>query len=369
MKIALIAPPWINVPPPKYGGVEVVVATLADGLHALGHDVHLFAAPPSSSSATVRHVMDKNSMHLMGERAVVAEHAARVMRMIDDESRPFDVIHDHSGFMVVAMADRLAVPVVHTMHGQLGPAPARFYEHIDTARLVAISHSQLKCAAGTCSRSDPASHGEARQIAANVIGNGLNPSEWPGLEKRKRGHDSFALWIGRLQPMKGAHLAIEAARRARMRLVLAGPVPRASRAYFVNEIEPHIDGDWVKYVGEVGAVGKRKLYSASNALLMPIRWCEPFGLVMIEAGMSGIPVVAFKEGAAPEIVRHGQNGYLVDSVEEMSDSLASYRDIDPLLCRHLTVERFSSDGMIAGYQKEYESAIASVGQTGRGDSV
>ena len=166
------------------------------------------------------------------------------------------------------------------------------------------------------------------------------------------------LWIGRMDPVKGAHRAIEAARRAGRTLVLAAPVQAGQEQYFREQVEPHVDGRRVRYVGEIGGRAKRQLYANAAALLMPIRWREPFGMVMIEALACGTPVIAFPEGAAAEIVIDGENGMLVADEAEMARAIRAVSSIDPLRCRSSVAERYDISVTVTGYEHVYRAAIA-----------
>ena len=308
LRIAVLAPPWIPVPPPGYGGIEAVVELLCEALVAQGHDVTLFAAPGSRSTARVHALLDEPHPDTIGSALYESDHVACAWEQVDlaaAQHHPFDVLHDHSGFTALAMADRIAVPVVHTIHGPFDRDTSRFYRrHGRKATLVAISRSQAASApAGV-------------RISA-VVPNPIAVDRWP-LRTEKQ---DYVLWIGRMEPVKGAHRAIEAARLAGKNLVLAGPVQTGQEQYFREHIEPHIDGQRVRYVGEVTGAAKQQLYANAQALLMPVRWSEPFGMVMIEALATGTPVIAFPEGAAAEIVIDGKNGMLVADEPTMARAI------------------------------------------------
>ena len=229
----------------------------------------------------------------------------------------FDVVHDHCGFTALAMADRIDVPLVHTLHGQFTSATAAFYgHHGHKAALVAISRAQLASA-------PPDLHPVA------VVPNPIDVLAWPVREVK----DDYLLWIGRMTPEKGPHRAIAAARAADVPLVLAGVIQPGQQDFFAREVAPHIDGDRVRFVGEVGGATKLSLFSGARALLMPIRWDEPFGMVMAEALACGTPVIAFPEGAACELVVEGETGFLVDDEEHMGAAVARLGEIDAHACR------------------------------------
>jgi glycosyltransferase involved in cell wall biosynthesis len=341
LRIAMLAPPWIRVPAPAYGGIEEVVRLLCEGLVEHDHAVTLFAAPESASPADVHVVLDAEHPDEIQKAQVEADHVARAFAAIDRDGG-FDVVHDHTGHVALSMADRIDTPVVHTLHGPFDDAARGFYaEHGHKALLVALSEHQRSQA--------PELDGE---IA--VVPNPLRTEEWP----YRADKEDFVLWIGRMSPDKGPQRAIAAARAAGVPLVLAGPVQPGQVEFFASEVEPEFDGDAIRYVGEADSAGKRELYAGARALLMPIRWPEPFGLVMVEAMACGTPVIAFAEGSAPELVRDGETGFVVDDDAGMAAAIERLGEIDPARCRSSTEERFGVDAVVAGYEAVYRRAIS-----------
>jgi glycosyltransferase involved in cell wall biosynthesis len=343
MRIAMLAPPWIPVPAPAYGGIEEVVRLLCDGLAENGHDVTLFAPPGSDSRAEVVPVLEDTHPDEIQKAQFEADHVARAFGEIDaagERGEPYDVIHDHVGHTALAMADRVSAPLVHTLHGPFTEEASRFYaEHGHKACIVAISQAQLDDA--------PEAMGGGR-----VVHNPIDCAEWPFRAEK----EDFLLWIGRMSPDKGPHRAIAAAREAGARLVLAGPVQPGQEAFFAEEVEPHVGEDGIEYVGEADAERKRDLYQRARALLMPIRWPEPFGLVMVEALACGTPVVAFPEGSAPEVVEEGRTGFVVDDEHAMAAAVARLGDIDPAVCREACETRFGVPAVVRGYEEVYRAA-------------
>ena len=339
----MLAPPWIAVPPPGYGGIEHVVASLADELTSRGHLVTLFAAPGSHSTAEVRTLLPKARPNRIGASRFEADHVARAFAEIDaarEDGTPFDVIHDHSGFTALAMADRICAPVVHTIHGPFTEEMVEFYSaHGHRARTVAISETQREDA-------PPAVRGSA------VIPNPIAVDRWP-FRPRK---DDYLLWIGRVTEEKGPHRAIEIARRSGRRLLIAGPVRPVHQSFFEAEVEPHVGGRRVRYLGEVGGHDRTELFARASALLMPIRWQEPFGMVMVEALACGTPVIAFPEGAATEVVIHGENGFLVSDEAEASSAVGELHRLDPRRCRASVASRYAPATVAASYEHVYREA-------------
>jgi glycosyltransferase involved in cell wall biosynthesis len=345
LRVAMLAPPWIPVPAPAYGGIEEVVRLLCDGLAARGHELTLFAAPGSDSPATVVPVLEEAYPDDIDKAQFEADHVARAFSAIDaaaERGEPFDVIHDHVGHTALAMADRVGAPLVHTLHGPFTEDARRFYaEHGPKACIVAISQAQLDAA--------PPQMGGGR-----VVHNPIDCAEWPYREEK----DDFVLWIGRMSPDKGPQRAIAAAREAGVPLVVAGPVQSGQEAFFAQEVEPELGHDGIEYVGEADGARKRELYQSARALLMPIRWPEPFGLVMVEALACGTPVIAFPEGSAPEVVEHGRTGFLVDDEHAMADAIGDLGEIEPAACRAACEERFGVGAVVDGYEEVYREAMA-----------
>jgi glycosyltransferase involved in cell wall biosynthesis len=341
----MLSPPWIPVPAPAYGGIEEVVRLLCDGLTVAGHDVTLFAPPGSDSCAAVVPVLEEAHPDEIQKAQYEADHVARAFAEVDaaaERGEPFDVIHDHVGHTALAMADRVSAPLVHTLHGPFDEAACRFYaQHGSKARIVAISQAQLDSA--------PPEMG-----GGDVVHNPIDCAEWPFRAEK----DDFLLWIGRMSPDKGPQRAITAAREAGAPLVLAGPVQPGQEAFFAEEVEPRLGRDGVEYIGEADAERKRDLYLRARALLMPIRWPEPFGLVMVESFACGTPVIAFPEGSAPEVVEHGRTGFVVEDEHAMAEAVERLHEIDPADCRDACERRFGVPAVVAGYEEVYRAASA-----------
>jgi len=343
LRIAMLAPPWIAVPPPGYGGVEEVVSVLTEALVRRGHSVTLFCAPGSASSATVVTLLDETHPDEIERSLYEVDHVARAFEAIElvEDGDGFDVIHDHCGFTALAMADRIHTPIVHTLHGQFTPSTAAFYlRHAAKATLVGISRAQLASA--------PPGLGP---IAA--IPNPLDVSGWQLVEHK----DDYLLWIGRMTPEKGPHRAIAAARAAGVPLVLAGVIQPGQRAFFEREVAPQIDGTRVRFVGEVAGSAKRLLFAHARGLLMPIRWDEPFGMVMVEALACGTPVIAFPEGAARELVVEGRTGFLVEDERAMAAAVGRLDTIAARDCRNWVTRHCDLDVVAAAYERTYRSVV------------
>jgi glycosyltransferase involved in cell wall biosynthesis len=343
LRIAMLAPPWIPIPPPGYGGIEYVVALLCDALVERGNDVELFCAPGSHSKATVRPLLPSAHPEAIGKALYEADHVARAFAAFDEAAEngaPFDIVHDHCGNVPLAMADRQSLPLVHTVHGPFDRETSVFYDaHGSKGGLICISQSQAAAA--------PAG---ANVVA--VVHNPIDVDAWPMRYQKQ----DYLLWLGRFVPEKGPQRAIKVAKTTGRRLVLAGVVQPGYEQFFASEIAPHIDGSRIEYVGEVGGARKQQLFADAYAFLMPISWPEPFGMVMVESLAAGTPVLAFNHGAAPEIIEHGRNGFLVEDEDEMAAMVDRVAEIDPAECRR-SAERFSPHRVAAGYEAVYGEAI------------
>jgi len=338
VRIALIAPPWYSIPPSGYGGIEWVVALLADGLTDRGHEVTLFAAPGSETRARlVSPLHEEPPRDAIGDPWYEASHVVSVYEHGDE----FDILHDHTGpvgVSVGALSDR---PTIHTLHGPFTQQAHMLYSRVARRHwFVAIPESQRSMA-------------PENLRWAGVVYNGIPMDRYP----LRQDKDDFLFFLGRADEEKAPHLAILAARQAGRRLVLCATTKNErERAYWASEVEP-ILGEDVEVRGEVSAGEKVELLGRAAALLFPIQWAEPFGLVMTEAMACGTPVVAWRDGSVPEVVADGVTGFVVGSVEEMAAAVGRVGELDPRVLRARVEERFSAEAMVTGYERAYERAV------------
>ena len=319
-----------------------MVSVLTEALVRRGNEVALFCAPGSASSARVVTLLDEAHPDEIERSLYEVDHVARAFAAIDRGrgARRFDIVHDHCGFTALGMADRLATPLVHTLHGQFTRATAAFYaQHQLKATLVAISRAQRAMA--------PRGLGDVE-----VIANPIELQGWP-MQERK---EDYVLWIGRMTAEKGPHRAIAAARAAGVPLVLAGVIQPGQQAFFDREVAPHIDGDRVRFLGEVGGSLKKSVFGGARALLMPISWEEPFGMVMVEALACGTPVIAFPAGAASELVIDERTGFLVEDVAAMAAAVGNLGSIAARDCRAWVAEHCDVDVVAGAYESVYRAA-------------
>ncbi len=340
LRIGMIAPPWFELPPRGYGGTEAVVAVLVDQLVERGHEVTLVASGPARTRAQ-RHicVYDDPPSHLLGHspvpEVVLAAEAAHAL-----EGLELDIVHDNS-LAGPLLAFRRSTPTVATMHGPVTGENGDYFRRLRGAvDLVAISRAQRRMAPDL--------------EWAGTVHNGIDVASFDYRTTK----DDVLLWIGRFSPDKGAHLAIDAARRAGRRIVLAGKLnERAEHEYFEEAVRPRLGRD-AEYLGEADAQLKRELFARASALVFPIQWEEPFGMVMAEAMASGTPVVATRRGSVPEVVANGVTGWIVDEVEQLPAAIARAEDLDPADCRARAERCFDLPVMAAGYERVYRELIA-----------
>lgn len=336
MRIAVIAPPWTPVPPRLYGGIELVVDQLATGFQRAGHEVLLFTTGDSTCPVPRAHVLAAAE----GERIGMAVPELRHVMAAYDRVQDFDVVHDHT-IMGPVYAERFPdVKVVTTNHGPFNEELAELYGRLaHRVPIIAISHAQRR---------------PVPEIPiARVIHHGLVPTDFPVGD----GQGGYCLFLGRMSPEKGAHRATEAAYKAGRPLLLAGKMREPwEHRYFDTQVRPYLN-DEIRYLGEVEHDEKLRLLAGAESLLFPIRWNEPFGMVMIEAMACGTPVLAFPEGAAPEVVMDGRTGYLCHDVNDMADAIGRAPALDRGACRDAVEGYFSSDRMVADHLSLFERVV------------
>jgi glycosyltransferase involved in cell wall biosynthesis len=337
MRIAQIAPPWTPVPPPLYGGIEAVVDRLCRGLQRAGHEVLLFATGDSTSPVPTRWVLPEAEGQRIGMAVPELRHVVHAYEAVQD----CDVVHDHTVFGPLYAERFPHLPVVTTIHGPFNDELTDLYRIVtEKVPLICISHDQRSCAPDV--------------PVARVIHHGIDAEDFPFGD----GSGGHLLFLGRMAPEKGAHRAAEVARKAGMPLIMAAKMREPwERDYFEAEVEPLLSDD-IRYVGEVPHDEKLRLLAAAVALLNPIRWHEPFGLVMTEALACGTPVLTFPEGAAPEIIEDGKTGFLCEDEGEMVEAVRRLPEIDRAACRAAVEGYFSTERMVNDHLDLYETLTA-----------
>jgi glycosyltransferase involved in cell wall biosynthesis len=370
MKIAHIAPPWIAIPPTNYGGTEIVLFHLVEEQVAQGHEVTLFAPGDARTSARLIAFFPRSLIaagvpwqaHLKAYY-----HLSQAVDYIKEHD--FDIVHTHlsssADMYLFPLTAQLATPHVMTLHSRFpfdrvqswtGDADDYYMRWASSLPIVDISE-----------------HASAeRKFPLNIVAvvhHGLPLTHFQPTTKYA---EEYFVWLGRFVPEKGPHLAIEAAKKARVPLVLAGTIDRHVREsvdYFEQMIKQHIDQQQITYIGPVDMQQKMDLLSRARGLLNPIQWEEPFGMVMIEAMALGCPVIAFERGAAAEIVAHGRSGFLVENVKAMVDGMARVDELDRMAVRAHAQSHFTVQIMAEKYSGVYKKTIAAAMKRRTSDHV
>lgn len=337
LRIGVIAPPWVPVPPPSYGGTELVLDVLCRGLAARGHDVVLFATGDSTCAVARASLLPVAATERMGASVVELRHVCAAYDAFAD----FDVVHDHTLVGLCAHRYDRRPRVVTTNHGSFDDDLVDIYRRTaPTTPLIAISHDQAR-------------HAPPDVPIAAVIHHGLDLARY----RFDPSGGEYLLFLGRMNPDKGVEAAIEVARRCGRDLAIAAKMREPGEyEYFDRVIRPRLGGG-IEYIGEVGHADKVALLGGARALVNPIGWPEPFGLVMAEALACGTPVVGTPRGAAPEIVDHGVTGYLGSSVEDLVVGVAAAGDLARAGCRAAVEQRFSMERMAHDHERFYRSAL------------
>ncbi len=341
MKIAQVAPLWERVPPPAYGGIELVVGLLCDELVRRGHEVTLFASGDSISLAKLESVHPK-ALRLDSTVKEYDIYAMLQLSRVYEQASEFDIIHSHMGCLSLPYANLVKTPTVHTLHGVFTPDNEKLFTHARRQPFVSISDAQRE-----------------PRLNLNCVATVYNGIDLSTYEFYPQPQDPpYLAFVGRISPEKGPHLAIEIAKRSGWHLKMAGKVDVVDVDYFEQDIKPHIDGKQIEYLGEATHEQKCALMGGAVATLFPITWREPFGLVMIESMATGTPVIAMELGSTSEVIAHGKTGFLCHSVEECIEAIAPAVQLKRDACREHVVNHFSVQRMTEGYEAVYQQILA-----------
>lgn len=358
MKVAHIAPPWISIPPKNYGGTEIVLYNLIEEQVAQGHDVTLFAPGDAKTSAKLVSFFPQSLIEAgvpWQGHLKAYYHLYKAVEYV--KAHDFDILHTHlsssADMYIFPLTAQLETPHVTTLHSRFpfdrvqswtGDADHFFMEWLAQVPVVAISESAR----------DEVSH---NLNFVGVVHHGLPMNEFkPTVEQP----EDYFVWLGRFFPEKGAHLAIEAARKAGVPLVLAGTVDQhmpESVDYFNDVVKPQVDSHHIKYIGPVNMEQKIDLLSRARGFLNPLQWNEPFGMVMIEAMALGCPVISFARGAADELIVHNKTGFLVSNVDEMVQYIPRMAHLDRAKVREHVEQNFSVHAMVEKYSRIYKKVM------------
>lgn len=350
LKIAQVAPLWENIPPEKYGGTERVVYYLTEGLVKKGYDVTLFACGTSKTSAKLISVYP---------RPLIKDHIPWTNLMYPllniteafDRQNQFDILHVHlnksSDYLSLPLAKPIKKKVVFTIHFPYPFSQKRFDRHLVLQKYKDLNYISIS--------NHQRQGGENLNWVATVY-NGIDVDFYTFNPNPQ----DYFLWVGKFNPDKGVKEAILGAKKAGVKLLLAGAIDNLEAEdfhYYQNEIKPLIDNKQIVDVGQIGDERKKTLYANAKAFLNPIQWNEPFGLVMAESMAAGTPVISFARGAASEIIIDGENGFLVNTLEEMVDRIKKIDRIDRKKCRERVEKNFSVEKMVDTYCSVYSKLL------------
>ncbi len=330
-KIAILSPVAWRTPPRQYGAWETVAGNITEGLVARGWDVTLFASRDSVTRAHLHAVVDKG----YEEDPAVDPKVAEYLHISEafEHAAEFDLIHSHYDFMALTYSRLVRTPILTTIHGISSRQILPVYQKYRDGYFVSISDSD-------------------RVAGLNYLAtvyNGIDLSLYPLQESQ----GDALIFLGRIHPDKGVHLAIEVSRLSGLPLLIAGIIQ--NEEYFRERVKPHLDNKLVSYVGPVGVMGKNELFARARALLHLNTIPERFGLVLAEANAAGVPVIAMNLGSCREVIEDGKTGFLVNTVEEAAQALQRLREIDRSACRKRVQQYFSIDTMVMAYERVYDT--------------
>ncbi|GAB4540545.1 MAG: glycosyltransferase family 4 protein [Thermodesulfovibrionia bacterium] len=340
LRIGIISPLWKPLPPERYGGTELVVSQLVEGLVKRGHKVIVFASGDSKTSARIVAVTEKNLYDTFGSfKWDNLEYDILEVEKVARFSSEFDVLHNHNGFVPLVITPLIKTPMITTLHSSLSPQPESLAKAFKDRLFVSISNAQRNLA--------------PYLNYIKTVYHGIDIERFPF------SHTSgdYLLFLGTFSPYKGPDIAIRIARELKIPIVLTGEIRKEFEDFYRDEIASKEDGKDVIIKGEINFEEKVELLKNAMALLMPVRWQEAFGLVMIEAMACGTPVIGFNRGAIPEIIEDGKTGFVVNSVEKAEEAVLKIHKIDRTYCRKMVNERFSLKRMVDEYESLYKELI------------
>jgi len=343
LRIGQISPLNLPVPPQKYGGTEEIIYLLCEELHKRGHKVFLFASKDSKVSCKTIPIVEKALWRAKPKETI--PYYAYQMSVIAQKIKELkiDILHDHLGPWALSLYGQTKVPIVHTLHVPFKNKDRIWAYKKAKAKLISISFSQRKPAP-----------------KLNYIGNVYNGIDLNIFSFSKKAED-FLLWVGELSPRKGILEAIQIAKLSKEKLRLIGRIPPPQQkndyVFFKKHIEKELNKNNIEYLGEMSRKKVAHYYKKAKAFIFPIQWEEPFGLVMTEAMACGTPVIAFKRGSVPEIVKHGKTGFVVKDIKEALKAIKQINQIDRLECRKWVEKNFSAEKMVDEYERIYYKMI------------
>jgi glycosyltransferase involved in cell wall biosynthesis len=339
MKIAQVSPLWERVPPPAYGGIELVVSHLTDELVRRGHEVVLFASGDSQTIAKLESVYPR-ALRLDPNIKEYSAYEMLELSRVYERASEFDIIHSHVGITALPFGNLVKTPTIHTLHGNFTTDNSRIFNHHAKQPFISISNNQRD--------------GVGLNYISTVY-NGIDLRGYPFFAQPTE--PPYLAFLGRLSPEKGPHQAIAIAKKTGWRLKMAGKIDRVDRQFFETELAPQIDGKQIEYLGEISHGQKVELLGNAAVTLFPITWREPFGLVMIESMATGTPAIGINLGSVPEVIAHGKTGFVCQSIDEIAALIPAALELSRQTCRDHVANHFSVSQMVDGYEAAYRQAI------------
>lgn len=353
MRIALLSTPYIAIPPQGYGGIELVVHHLSEGLIKKGHEVFLFATGDSKTKAKLGFYYKKaigNKLEYKNQSFVILPHLHQFFKFIEDKK--IDIIHNHCGYEAMYLLDLQKVPFVHTLHGA-------FYKGLKSPS--GVNEKKRKILKTFKNHPFVSISNQQRQGMPDLnyiktVYNGIKIDDFPF--KKKPGQ--YLVYLGRITPNKGLDIAIKVAKKINLPLRISGYIDPGDKPYFQKKILPLIkDNKKIKLMNEFKSKKeKAKFFGNALCFLFPIRWHEPYGIVMVESMATGTPVVAFNKGSVPEVIKDKKTGFIVNDEDEMIEAIKKIDLINRLDCRKHVEDNFTIEKMVNNYIKVYEQVIS-----------
>jgi len=337
MRIAQIAPLWIPIPPITYGGTEFVISLLTEELVKRGHEVTLFTTGDSKTSARLIPIWPKSlwRARLAAPHAVFSLMYEKLLEMQNE----FDIIHDHSEFYSAPFSKFLKPPIISTIHHPMYEETTILFKKFPNINYVAISKNQRKSSPGI--------------NFVKTIYHGIPIEKYEFNPKP----ENYLLWLSKIIPGKGLAEAVRVAKSTGEKLLISGIIPKEAQDYFDFRVRPLIDGKQIQFVGASNFEKKVELFKNAKAFLYPISRQEPFGLVIVESMICGTPVISFKEGAAPELIKDGKTGFLVKDEIEMAKTVDKIKEIKRIDCRRHAARKFGLKKMVNKYEALYNTIL------------
>lgn len=340
MKIAQIVPIWLRTPPVKYGGTEKIASLLTEGLVKKGHKVTLFATGDSKTKADLKYFLKKPIGITDPDVVKTLAHFSWAF----NQAKDYDIIHNHGGIFGLNLAPFIKAKVITTLHNVYITPDKPYFNYLkDQGYYVSISNAQRK-----------------KQDKLNIIDtvyNAINLKEYPFYSGPRQ---DYILWFGNVTPDKGPDLAIKLAKKLKTKLIMSGKIDYENPhlfGFYKKYVKPHINNKSIIFYGEVSHNKKVELYQKAKCLVYPLRWEEPFGLVMTETQACGTPVVALHRGSVPEVVKNGKSGFVVGSLQDMVKAVNKISIIKPADCRRWIENNFTPERMVEGYIKVYNKVL------------